>query len=147
MFDYWLTSMKMILSVFTYHLHMPVKPLQNEIALVSCKKTKHQNEIKIFFPSQIIGSDSILGRAFATQMTKMNGTVVCLDTEKDKGDAFVKEINSKFTDTKAFFYECDVRNKESLAAVIEKITKEIGDISILLNCSRTDVVATYFDVS
>lgn len=89
----------------------------------------------------------MLGRTFATQMTKMNGTVICLDTAKDRGDAFVKEINAKFADTKAFFYECDVRSKESLAAVIEKITKDIGDISILLNCSQTEIVATYFDVS
>lgn len=108
---------------------------------------KRQHETKINFPLQIIGSDSTLGRAFATQVTKMNGTVICVDTKKDKGDAFVNKLNAQYTEMKAFFFECDVRNKESLAAMIEKITKDIGDISILLNCSQTDVVASYFDVS
>lgn len=78
---------------------------------------------------------------------KMNGTVICVDTSKERGDTFVKSLNDSNHDIRAHFYECDVRKKEDLLQVIHAVTKDIGDISILLNCSSSSIVATYYDVS
>ena len=47
---------------------------------------------------------------------------------------------------KAHFYECDVKSRENLNEVVGSITKKVGDVSVLLNCSSTSIVSTYFDV-
>lgn len=78
---------------------------------------------------------------------KMNGTVICVDKVKDRGELFVRALNDSNRDIRAYFFDCDVRNKDSFSKVLDSISKEIGDISILLNCSSTNVVSTYFDVS
>lgn len=77
----------------------------------------------------------------------MNGTVICVDENKDRGEAFVKGIIEITGDAKAHFYECDVRKPESLSNLIDTVTKDIGDISILVNCSTKNLVATYYNVS
>lgn len=134
------------MSVFTYHIFtVSAKPLRNEIALVISGTMWKLFITTIFF--QIIGSDSKLGRAFATQMIKMDGTVICIDDSKEKGDAFVKAINDGIISTRAYFYACDISRPTKIKEVIDKATSDIGDISILLNCAPSSKrVAIYFEV-
>lgn len=77
----------------------------------------------------------------------MNGTVICVDENKEKGEVFAKGINETLGDRRAYFYECDVRKPDSLNGVIDNVTKSIGDISILLNCSSKNLIASYYNVS
>lgn len=78
----------------------------------------------------------------------MRGTVVCIDTSKERGDTFVKTLNDANPGTpKAFFYQCDVTHREDVVKVVEQIAKDIGDITILVNCMDKNIVASYFDVS
>lgn len=76
----------------------------------------------------------------------MNGTVICVDEHKEKGEAFAKGINEIAGDTKAYFYECDVRRAESLSNVIDAASKDVGDISVVVNCSTKYLIATYYNV-
>lgn len=78
----------------------------------------------------------------------MRGTVICVDSSKERGEAFVKTLNDANPGSpKAFFYECDVTHRENVVEVVDQITKELGDITILVNCSESNIAATYFDVS
>lgn len=77
----------------------------------------------------------------------MNGTVVCVDDSKMKGDAFVKGINENAGMTKAYFYECDLTKPDGMAEIIERVTKDVGDITIVLNCSTMNTVGLYYSVS
>jgi NAD(P)-dependent dehydrogenase (short-subunit alcohol dehydrogenase family) len=75
----------------------------------------------------------------------MNGTVVLLDRNKEKGEEFAKSLVTMVKDNRAFFQECDVTNLESVTSAIDTITKNL-DVTILLNCSMDHLVTTYFNV-
>lgn len=78
----------------------------------------------------------------------MRGTVICVDSSKERGETFVKTLNDANPGSpKAFFYQCDVTHRENVVSVVDQITKDIGDITILVNCMETNIVASYFDVS
>jgi short chain dehydrogenase len=88
-----------------------------------------------------------LGRAFAHEFAKLNATVVLVDSSKARGEVLVKSINDNYRGTVAYFYECDVRRQECLTETIKAITKDVGDVSILMNCSTTEyLLASYYNV-
>ena len=77
----------------------------------------------------------------------MHGTVVCVDESKLKGEALVKEINDSIGMTKAYFYECNLKQPNGITEIIQKVSKDVGDVTILVNCSIVNTVALYFNVS
>lgn len=75
----------------------------------------------------------------------MNGTVVLLDSNKERGEEFAKYLVTMVKDNRAYFHECELEKIESVKSAIETITKSL-DITILLNCSTDHLVSTYFNV-
>lgn len=73
--------------------------------------------------------------------------MICVDESRMNGEAFVKGINENAGMTKAYYYECDLKKPDGVTEIVNKVTKEIGDISILLNCSTSHTAALYFSVS
>jgi len=128
-FAYYITCIELVFAVFKYHIFtMPARPLHNEIAMV-------------------VGFDNLLGRSFSSQVVKMRGTVICVDSSKERGETFVKSLNDANPSApRAYFYQCDVTRTDLMTEVVNQVTKEIGDISILVNCMEANVVATYFAI-
>ncbi|CRL01847.1 CLUMA_CG015414, isoform A [Clunio marinus] len=93
----------------------------------------------------IIGSDTMLGRAFSIMSVKMGGTVICIDKSREHSDHFIKLINEEKMDTKAYFYECDSNRKDSITQTIDAVTKDFDAIDIVVNCMTSDVVQSYFN--
>lgn len=89
-----------------------------------------------------------MGRLFAAQTLNLNGTAICIDTSKERGDVFVKCLNDSVNETRAYFYECDPAKPDQLGQIIDTITNDIGDISIVLSFAPTACyVASYLNVS
>lgn len=79
---------------------------------------------------------------------KKNGTVICVDSDKERGELYVKALNDSVRDIRAYFYPCDVRNETEVKAVVDLVTKDVGDISVLINAAGyNSLISTYFDVS
>ena len=76
----------------------------------------------------------------------MKATVICFDTDVVKGEANVHHLNESCGAQRAHFYKYDASRREKLREVIEKINKEVGDVSIILNCASTYIAASYYDV-
>lgn len=97
---------------------------------------------------QVLGSDTAFGRTFSNQIVKKSGTVICVDSEKERGELYVKALNDSVRDTRAYFYQCDVRDAAQIEDVVRKVTKDVGDISVLINAAGyASLISTYFDVS
>lgn len=45
------------------------------------------------------------------------------------------------------FYRCDVRNREEVFKVAEKVKKEVGDVTILINNAGVGIVKTFLNYS
>lgn len=74
--------------------------------------------------------------------------MICVDSEKERGELYVKALNDSVRDTRAYFYQCDVRDAAQVEDVVRKVTKDVGDISVLINAAGyNSLVSTYFDVS
>lgn len=58
----------------------------------------------------------------------------------------MQSINDTYGEDIAYFYECDVRRQEALAETIKAITKDVGDVTVLINCSTVDLLlASYYN--
>lgn len=45
------------------------------------------------------------------------------------------------------FYRCDVRNTEEVFKIAEKVKKEVGDVTILINNAGVGIVKTFLNYS
>ncbi|KAL0109617.1 hypothetical protein PUN28_014575 [Cardiocondyla obscurior] len=79
----------------------------------------------------ITGAGHGIGKELAHQYARLNTKVICLDINKQTNEETVKEIQ-EFGKT-AYAYQCDVTKREDIFLIAEKIKKEIGDVTILVN--------------
>ncbi|KAF5303529.1 hypothetical protein FQR65_LT08228 [Abscondita terminalis] len=79
----------------------------------------------------IIGSGHGIGKELALQYADLGATVVCVDINSNTNKNTVTEIKKK--GKVAFGYQCDVTKRNKVFQTIEKIQKEVGEISILIN--------------
>lgn len=75
----------------------------------------------------------------------MRGTVVLLDSDKERGEEFAKSLVKLAANDRAFYRECDLTKVESVTTVFKEIASELN-VSILLNCSSKHPVSTYYNV-
>lgn len=80
----------------------------------------------------ITGTGHGIGKELALRYASMGATVVCWDLDQQANEETLNEI--KKTGTAAVYaYQCDVSNREEVLRVAEKIKKEVGDVTILIN--------------
>lgn len=90
----------------------------------------------------------MLGRAFSKHIVKNNGTVICVDSDEERGNTHAKALNDTLQNTLAFFYPCNLRNETEVKAVIDLINKNHQVLSFVINAAEdASLVCTYFDVS
>ncbi|QLY31959.1 SDR family NAD(P)-dependent oxidoreductase [Nocardia huaxiensis] len=79
----------------------------------------------------ITGASSGIGRSAALAVADKGGTVILLARRGDELDAVVEEITAK--GGKAFGYQCDVTDAESVDRAITIILDEHGHVDMLVN--------------
>ncbi|KAG6441854.1 epidermal retinol dehydrogenase 2 isoform X2 [Manduca sexta] len=79
----------------------------------------------------ITGAGHGMGREVALRFGRLGARVVCVDIN-DKGN---EETLNMITEEKgrAYTYQCDVTNRDAVFALAEKVTSEVGEVTILVN--------------
>ncbi|XP_047985634.1 17-beta-hydroxysteroid dehydrogenase 13-like isoform X2 [Leguminivora glycinivorella] len=96
---------------------------------------------KVFIPDEpkevrgeivlITGAGHGIGREIALRFGKLGATVVCVDVNAKGNEETVQMI--KDNGGKAFNFECDVSNRAAVFSLADKVTKEVGEVTILVN--------------
>ncbi|XP_053998642.1 short-chain dehydrogenase/reductase family 16C member 6-like isoform X1 [Hylaeus anthracinus] len=80
----------------------------------------------------VTGAGHGIGKELALKYASLGATVVCWDINQQANDETVNEIKQMGA-TKAYGYRCDVTDREEVFSVAEKIRKDIGNVTILIN--------------
>lgn len=88
----------------------------------------------IKFPfHQIVGSSRGLGRELALKLGKQNATVICIDVQTPEQEETSKRVMDASRGS-AYYYQCDVTDKDQVDKTIDDVAKNIGDITMLFHC-------------
>ncbi|XP_028169998.1 epidermal retinol dehydrogenase 2-like isoform X2 [Ostrinia furnacalis] len=79
----------------------------------------------------ITGAGHGMGREVALRFGRLGATVVCVDVNPASNEETAKMIKAE--KGKAFHYQCDITNRDAVFKLAEKVQKEVGDVTILLN--------------
>ena len=85
----------------------------------------------------ITGGASGIGESIVEQFVSQKSKVAFLDINDELGNKLSKKIKKKY-DVDSLFVKCDLKNIEQLKSSLEKVKKEIGPISILVNNAAND---------
>ncbi|XP_073958427.1 uncharacterized protein [Choristoneura fumiferana] len=83
------------------------------------------------YTNRITGAGHGMGREMALRFGKLGAVVVCVDINAKGNEETVKMIKDK--GGKAHIYECDVTDRAAVFNLADKVKKEVGDVSILVN--------------
>ncbi|KAK6618025.1 hypothetical protein RUM44_002467 [Polyplax serrata] len=79
----------------------------------------------------ITGTGHGIGKELAKQYGELGSVVICVDVNPTTNESTAREL--KKLGIKVHTYTCDVRSRENVLQMAEKIQKEVGDVSILIN--------------
>ncbi|XP_019886893.1 17-beta-hydroxysteroid dehydrogenase 13 isoform X2 [Ooceraea biroi] len=105
----------------------------------------------------ITGTGHGIGKELAIRYASLGATVVCWDLNQETNEETVNEIKKMGT-VAVHAYQCDVSKREQVLSVAERVKKEVGDITILVNNAgimpthafldhTTDEIRQIFDVN
>jgi len=94
----------------------------------------------------ITGSGSGIGRLLAFKFAELGATIVLWDINKSANDAVADEINSK-TPNKAYPYQCDCSKREEIYRIAERVRKDVGEVTMLINNAGIVTGKKFFDLS
>ncbi|CAK1540314.1 unnamed protein product [Leptosia nina] len=97
--------------------------------------------IRVIFPPEpksvkgdvvlISGTAHGIGREMALRYARLGATVVCVDINAIGNQETL--IMIKQEKGNAFKYECDVTNRSAVMQLAETVSKEVGDVTVLVN--------------
>lgn len=80
----------------------------------------------------VTGAGHGIGKELALKYASLGATVVCWDINQTGNDETVNEIK-KMGGAAAHGYKCDVSKREEVMQVADKVKKEVGCVTILVN--------------
>ncbi|XP_036140551.1 short-chain dehydrogenase/reductase family 16C member 6 isoform X2 [Monomorium pharaonis] len=80
----------------------------------------------------ITGAAHGIGKELAIGYASLGATVVCWDINEENNNKTLNDIKNMGR-TSVYAYRCNVANREEVFKVAEKVKKEIGDVTILIN--------------
>ncbi|XP_045613976.1 epidermal retinol dehydrogenase 2 isoform X2 [Procambarus clarkii] len=107
-----LSAFLMLKSLWQLMFPLPLKAITGEVVLVT-------------------GAGHGIGRELGLQFARLGARVVCLDINEANNNKTVADIGKE--GGSAWGYRCDVSSKEDVHAVSDKIRKDVGDVTILVN--------------
>ncbi|OXU28764.1 hypothetical protein TSAR_003283 [Trichomalopsis sarcophagae] len=81
---------------------------------------------------QVTGAGHGIGKELALKYASLGATLVCWDINDTNNEETVDEIK-KMGGAAAHGYKCDVSNREEVLRVADKVKREVGTVSILVN--------------
>lgn len=125
-------------SIYTFFVPKEEKSVAGEIVLIT-------------------GTGHGIGKELAIRYATLGATVVCWDLNQQGNEETVNEIKKMGTST-VYAYKCDVSKREEVFSVAERVKKEVGDVSILVNNAgimpchsfldhTTDEIRRIFDIN
>ncbi len=84
----------------------------------------------------VTGAVGILGKRFCAGLAEFGADVAVVDLDEAACTAFAVELKKKYG-VRAIGVSCDVADPASVKTMVEKVTKELGDIHILHNNAAT----------
>jgi len=115
-----------IIDYIVVHLKFFYYVFEHIFLLIFPKEEDVRGEIVL-----ITGSAHGIGKQTALKYASLGATVVCWDINDKLNKETVKEIQSQ--GGTAHHYVCDVMNRENILQVAEKVKKDIGSVTILVN--------------
>ncbi|KAF5303530.1 hypothetical protein FQR65_LT08229 [Abscondita terminalis] len=79
----------------------------------------------------ITGTGHGIGKELALQYADLDAIVVCWDINEQTNNSTVSEILTK--GKLAYAYTCDVTKRNQVLETVEKVKREVGNVSILIN--------------
>ena len=81
----------------------------------------------------VTGSSTGIGRAIAERFADKGVDVVVSSRDQDAVDAVAEDINDSAAAGRAIGIECDIRDWDAIAALVEATEAELGPIDVLVN--------------
>ncbi|KFW72778.1 Epidermal retinol dehydrogenase 2, partial [Pygoscelis adeliae] len=104
-----------------------------------CKKT-FAGEIVL-----ITGSANGIGRQIALSFAPLGATLVLWDID-DEGNKETSRLAQKNGAKRVFAYHCDCSNREEVYEQADKVRKEVGDVTILINNAGILLAKKFCDI-
>ncbi|CAH0727615.1 unnamed protein product, partial [Brenthis ino] len=79
----------------------------------------------------ITGAGHGMGREMALRFARLGGTMVCVDINENGNEETAKMIKQE--KGRVHTYVCDVTDRAAVMQMAEKVKREVGDVSILVN--------------
>jgi 3-oxoacyl-[acyl-carrier protein] reductase len=95
----------------------------------------------------ITGSSQGIGAEAARRFADDGANVVVTSRSQDKIDAVADEINDGDAPGEAIAVECDVRDRDSVEALVEATVEEFGRLDAMVNNAGASFVADFDDIS
>ncbi|XP_012229122.2 short-chain dehydrogenase/reductase family 16C member 6-like [Linepithema humile] len=89
----------------------------------------------------VTGAGHGIGKELAIGYALLGATVICWDINEETNEQTKNEIKEMGKDS-VYAYRCDITDREEVSRVAEKVKKEVGDITILINNAGVATIKT-----
>jgi len=94
----------------------------------------------------ITGAGHGIGKELAIGYALLGAIVVCWDINEETNKETMNDIK-RIGINSVYAYRCDVTNREEVFKVAEKVKKEVGDVTILINNAGIVFIKSFLDHS
>ncbi|XP_072752201.1 17-beta-hydroxysteroid dehydrogenase 13-like [Anoplolepis gracilipes] len=94
----------------------------------------------------ITGAGHGIGKELAIGYASLGATVICWDINEETNKQTMNEIKMMGTNT-VYAYQCNVADRHEVFRVAEKVRKEVGDVTILVNNAGIIFLKKFLDQS
>ncbi|XP_011640988.1 short-chain dehydrogenase/reductase family 16C member 6-like [Pogonomyrmex barbatus] len=109
--------------------------------IVPTKKKSLTDEIVL-----VTGAGQGIGKELAIGYASLGATVVCWDQNEEINKKTMNDIK-KMGKNSVYAYQCDVSDRKEVFRVAEKVKKEVGDVTILINNAGIVYVKSFLNHS
>lgn len=127
-------SLKYFIGVVIEILHVIIQSVSQYIFSITEKNIR--NEIVL-----ITGAGSGLGQQMAILFAKRGAIVILCDINETSNAQTVelisKEVPTNNNEKRVFAYKCDIGNQDEVHALVDKVQRTVGEITMLVNNAAT----------
>ncbi|XP_038665327.1 epidermal retinol dehydrogenase 2 isoform X2 [Scyliorhinus canicula] len=92
----------------------------------------------------VSGAGSGIGRLLALEFARLHSTLVLWDINEEGNQETARQARERGA-SRVYTYNCDCSNKASVYEVADKVKREVGDVSILINNAGIVTGKTFID--
>ncbi|NXB03913.1 RDHE2 dehydrogenase, partial [Cnemophilus loriae] len=115
--------------------------IENIFCIFSLRKKYFAGEIVL-----ITGSANGIGRQVALKLAPLGVTLVLWDID-DEGNKETSRLAQQNGASRVFVYHCDCSSREDVYEQADKVKKEVGDVTILINNAGIRIGKKFFELT